>query len=110
MLGKHVDDLQSNVTVGRNAISGTLNYVEGYTGFSSKVEEQSGHYLAIHCEADDADSIVVQLGDGKPVTLDSDGIIVLLIKDTSNNVKVTAYEGDNALYQRVYSLSGLTLG
>ena len=43
VLGKATSDLQDNVVVGANSITGTLKYVTGYTGFSSKVEEQSGN-------------------------------------------------------------------
>ena len=109
MFGKSVTDLQSNVTVGSNAITGTLNYITGYTGFSSKTEEQSGHYLAIHCDSDDADRIVVQFGNGKPVALDTDGIIVLWITDVSNKVKVTAYKDGEIANVRTFSLAGLIL-
>ena len=109
MLGKSVTDLQSNITVGSNAITGSLKYVEGYTGFSSKTEEQSGHYLAFHSESNGADSIVVQHGEGKPVTLDSDGIIILWITDVNNNVKVTAYKDGAVANMRTFDLTGLTL-
>ena len=111
LFGKSVTDLQENVSVGSNAITGTLKYVTGYTGFSSKPEEQQGNYLVIHCEADDADSITVELVGGTkgPVTLDSDGLIVLLVKDRSQKVKVTAYKDGEVANVRTYNLNGLTL-
>lgn len=95
LFGKDVDDLQSNVEVGTNKITGTLKYVTGYTGFSGNVEEQSGNYLVLHADisGDDAVTITVELvgGTSGPVTLDSDRVIVLRIrnKDTQS-VRVTA--------------------
>ena len=44
-------DLQKDIVVSNGAISGTLKYVTGYTGFSGDTSEQSGHYLCIHAEA-----------------------------------------------------------
>lgn len=38
-----------------DAISGTLNYVTGYTGFSSETELQSGNYLALTFANNDFD-------------------------------------------------------
>lgn len=110
MLGKTVNELQSNVSVGSNAITGSLKYVTGYTGFSSKTEEQSGNYLVLHCAADDADSVTVEVigGDKGPVTLDADGIIILRIKNTSQKVRVTATK-DGATNVKTYSLEGLRL-
>ena len=46
--GKTVSELQSNVVVEGDAISGTLHYVTGYTGFDgSDPLEQEGNYLAL---------------------------------------------------------------
>lgn len=111
MLGKSVSDLQSNITVGGNAITGTLRYVTGYTGFSSKTEEQSGNYLVIHCAAEDADSVTVEVvgGDKGPVTLDADGIIILRIKNNSQKIRVTAYKDGAIATVRTYSLNNLNL-
>lgn len=47
VLGKTVSDLQSDVSISGNAITGTLKYIDDYTGFSSNVSEQSGNYLAL---------------------------------------------------------------
>ena len=47
MLGKLAEELQEDVEVTSNSISGTLHYVTGYTGFSSDPEMQSGNYLAL---------------------------------------------------------------
>ena len=111
LFGKNASDLQENVAIANGAITGTLNYVTDYTGFSSKVEEQSGNYLAIKVEAD-ADAITVELINGTlghPVTLDEDGMIVLRIADTSTqSITVVATKGNIAETHNL-SISGLVL-
>ena len=106
LLGKVVGDLQSNVEVSDKEITGTIKYVTGYTGFSSKVEEQSGNYLAIHNTCNLEDDIYVELIGGKsgPVKLDSDGIIILRLANKNQRVKVTC-----GVYSKEYSLSKLIL-
>ena len=113
MLGKVVGDLQSNISVGTDSISGTLKYVSDYTGFSGNVSEQSGNYLALHCATTpDADSITVELINGTvghPVALDSDGIIVLRITNpNTQSIQVVATKGGMKL-RKNYSLSSLVL-
>ena len=111
LFGKNVTDLQENVSVTNSAISGTLKHVTGYTGFSSKPEEQEGHYLAIHAACEDADSITCELVGGTkgPVTLDEDGLIVIRITNKkTQTVKVVATKGEKKTV-KVYSLTGLTL-
>ena len=96
LFGKVVSDLQENVSIGANKITGRLKYVSDYTGFSSKVEEQSGNYLVLHAGSTDAESITVELVGGYkgPVTLDEDGTIVLRIADpTTQSVRVVATKG-----------------
>ena len=111
LLGKDAEDLQENVAIANGAVTGTLKYVTGYTGFSGDVAEQSGNYLAIKVEAV-ADSITVELVGGTlghPVTLDSDGMIVLKIADTSTqSITVVATKG-NVSETHNLSISGLTL-
>lgn len=113
LFGKTVDELQSGVSVGTNAITGTLLYVDDYTGFSSKVEEQSGNYLALHCSvplASDA-TITVEVigGTSGPATLDDDGLIVDRIANTSQKIKVVASKTGYESVTKTFNLTGLTL-
>lgn len=104
--------MQSGVGVGANDISGTLNYVTGYTGFSGDSAEQSGHYLALHVDtAVEGSTIVVELsGSGQaPVTLDSDRTAVLRIKNKFQKIKITASKEGYDTVAKTYTLSGLTL-
>lgn len=106
LLGKVVSDLQDSIEIAEDKITGTLKYVTGYTGFSSKVEEQSGNYLAIHNISNIGEPIFVEVINGfsGPVQLDADGIIILRIANNEQKVKVTC--GDLV---KEYSLSELTL-
>lgn len=84
LLGKSVTNLQSGVAIDGSHVTGSLKYVTGYTAFSGEPELQSGHYLALHAECDDADSITVEVINGTvghPVTLDDDGLAILRIAD-----------------------------
>lgn len=111
LLGKVVANLQTGITVGTDAITGTLKYVTGYTGFSGDVSEQSGNYLALHAACSGADSITVKWGaNGTEKTLDADGLMVLRITNKDTQVLyVTAKKSGEPDYVKAYSLAGLTL-
>lgn len=112
LFGKNVSDLQSDVSVDGDEITGTLKYVTGYTGFSSNESEQSGNYLALKIETvpDDVETTVELVGGTKgPVTLDEDMNIVLLIKNKdTQSVKVVSTDGDETA-TKTFGLIGLTL-
>lgn len=111
LLGKSVSDLQENITISENAVSGSLKYVTGYTGFSGDAELQSGNFLAVHAEAENADSIYAELigGESGPVQLDADGIVVFRIADKDTQaVKLTTYKG-SASESVELSIAGLTV-
>jgi hypothetical protein len=110
LLGKTVDELQSEVSVSGDTISGTLLYVDDYTGFSGDPAEQAGNYLVVKCTADEGDTIVLDLigGTHGPVTLDSDGISIGRITSTEQSVRFVASK--NGMTQtKTYALSDLTL-
>ena len=112
LFGKNVSDLQANVSVNGDEITGTLKYVTGYTGFSSNESEQSGNYLALKIETvpDDVETTVELVGGTKgPVTLDEDMNIVLLIKNKdTQSIKVVSTDGDETV-TKTFGLTGLTL-
>ena len=112
LFGKSVSALQSSVAIANNAITGNLNYIVDYTEFSSNPSEQSGHYLAIKCAALAGSTITVELINGTlghPVTLDSDGMIVIRITNTgTQSIQVVATK--NHVSQTVnLSISNLVL-
>lgn len=83
LLGKKASDLQKGVFIVDGKVFGTLKYVTGYTGFSGRADEQEGYYLALHFACEDADSIKVN-----GVTLDEDGLHILIMKKKGGNIKV----------------------
>lgn len=106
LLGKVASDLQTGVSESEGNITGTLKYVEDYTGFSGKVEEQSGNYLVLHVDTESEDDVYVEVinGTSGPTKLDEDRIIILRIADKdTQGVKVTT--GDLV---ETYDISGLT--
>lgn len=112
LLGKIITDLQEDVAVSGNAVTGTLHYLDDYTGFSGDVEEQSGNYLAVKCTANEGDTIVLDLIGGRhgPVTLDNDGICIIRISDKdSQKLKYTATGADGSTETQIFDLSGLVL-
>lgn len=110
LLGKTADELQSNIKIGKSAITGNLAYVSDYTGFSSKTEEQSGNYLAIKAEANAEAVITGELVGGTkgPVTLDDDGIIIFRVANNEQSVRFTATAGDKTATVE-YALTDLVL-
>lgn len=107
LFGKTAADLQTGISVGEDAITGTLKYVDDYTGFSSKVEEQSGNYIALHAETDVPDA-TISVKVTNPVTLDADGDVVLRIADKSTQtITVVASKEGYTSTTKVFSLTGL---
>lgn len=110
LFGKVAADLQSGVIVGSDAITGTLKYVDDYTGFSSKEEEQSGNYLALHAEVPELEDAIISVKVTNPVTLDTDGDVVLRIRDKSTQtITVVASADGYDSVTKVFSLSGLNV-
>lgn len=91
LFGKVASDLQENVEVAED-IKGKLFYVDDYTGFSSNVEEQSGHYIVLKATANNVATITGQVVGGThgAVTLDSDGLIVCRIVSNEQSIKFVA--------------------
>ena len=112
LFGKAVNELQSDMVVADDEVTGTLKYVNGYVDFSSNASEQSGNYLALKIEAEpaEAETVVELVGGTKgPVALDDDMNIVLLIKNKdTQSIKVTTTHNGESI-TKIYGLSGLTL-
>lgn len=112
LFGKAVNELQSDMVVSDDEVTGTLKYVNGYVDFSSNTSEQSGNYLALKIEAEpaEAETVVELVGGTKgPVALDDDMNIVLLIKNKdTQSIKVTTTHNGESI-TKIYGLSGLTL-
>ena len=96
LLGKKASDLQKGVFIVDGKVFGTLKYVTEYTGFSRLPEEQEGYYLALHYECEGADSIKVN-----GVTLDSDGIHILIIKKKGGKVMVEVSKDEDTFSEYI---------
>lgn len=96
------------MTIGKEAIGGTLHYVTGYTGFSGDSAEQEGNYLALHFEDDGASSIAVKVigSDKPPVTLDEDGLLVIRIRDVAEGLEVSTVK-DGTTYVNRLAFTGI---
>ncbi len=111
LFGKSVTDLQTGVAVNGTAVTGTLKYVDDYTGFSGTVSEQSGNYLVLQATVEEGTTVTAQVigGDHGPSTLDSDGIIILRIRNTTQTVQFVASSDGADTNTQTFTLSGLTL-
>ena len=101
LFGKKASDLQEGIFIDDGKVYGTIKYVKDYTGFSSNPKEQQGYYVALHYENDDVDSIKVN-----GVTLDPDGLHILILKKFGGKVKVELIK-DNEVAVDYIDLSGL---
>ncbi len=114
VLGYTVSDLQSDIAVVSNEITGTLAYVTDFTGFSGDPELQKGNFLALSFDSDPAaDKMTVELMGAQvspgEIELDSDKDCVFRITDKdAQSVVFRAYKGGEVT-RRTYKLSGLVL-
>ena len=116
LLGKKAADLQSNIVVNDKTmnISGTLKHVTGYTGFSSKADEQSGNYIALNVDPasgfPETMTVEVKNGTSGPSKLTSaDHQVVLKIKDAATQGIIVKATNNGAEVTKEYKLTGLTL-
>lgn len=106
ILGKTVDELQDDIEIEDDAVSGTLLYIDDYTGFSEDTDLQVGNFLAIHAEVPYVDDVEITCEDG--VVLDS-GIIVVRVTDKSTQtVTVVASKQGFESVTKTFTLEGLT--
>lgn len=95
LLGKVVSDLQDSMVNANGVITGNSHYVTDYTGFSSKTDEQQGNYVALHVSVPGMtigqDGLAIKVNNS---SLDSDGLIVLILKNSTKPIKVVATKGD----------------
>lgn len=111
--GKTVSTLQSDIVINDDSISGTLNYVTGYTGYSGDTDLQSGYYIALKFDVPNGATTTIAAlnngGSGTPVDLGSDDYAVGRI--TTKNAKIvvsTTLAG--VTVSKTYSLRLLKFG
>ena len=113
LLGKTAEDLQYGITMKGNKISGNLKHGTDYTDFSSKSDEQEGHYLAMkYTPSPENSEVHVTLVNGTvgERTLDEDHILITRITNPSTQkIKVRATTEDGESEPVIYDISGLVL-
>ena len=103
LLGKKIGDLQKDVFIDDGKFYGKLYYVTNYTGFSGDPSEQNGYYICFHVAYDGADYIKVN-----GVTLDEDGIHIILLKNINKENKATIeIKKSSNIYTDEISFGGL---
>lgn len=108
LFGYTVDELQSNIVVGNDAITGTLKFISDYsTAFGPG--EDSGNYIAIHASVPGVDDVTLTVTVTNPSVLDADGICVCRIADKSTQtITVVASKEGYESVTKEFDLSGLT--
>lgn len=92
-----------------NGLTGTLKYVDNYTGFSGDPELQEGNYLVFHAAVPNVEGVTITATMDNTSTLDEDGIAVFRVRDkSSQTLTIVASKEDCDSVTKVYSLSGLT--
>lgn len=112
LLGKYDYELQEDVKLNGNKITGTLLRVEDYTGFSGDPEEQRGNYIAIHCSVPGVEGATINFisRSGKKWLVDpSDGLIVLRMKTQPRKFKFEISKSGTPTVEKVFDASGLIL-
>lgn len=110
VFSKSVEDLQTSIEVSDNKITGTLNYVSDFTGFSDKSYEQVGNFLALDVKTNvgSADVTVELLGGTSPICKkDESGAWVMRVTNVkSQSIRISAIDGRDSKTQ-IYALSDL---
>lgn len=110
MLGKDSSDLQVDVRVQNNAITGELKYISDYSSAGYTGDEEDGHFLALKCTSVEGATITVQVVGGRhgATTLDEDGLVICRIANNSQTIKVVATKNGESV-TKIYTLTGLVL-
>lgn len=115
LLGKSASDLMTGVTFTKDEteanqfnVTGTLNYIEGYTGFSSNADEQNGYYLAFTLSGAKAEDDITFKGTGEYVALDkSDMTGIVFMGNNAETHKPVSIKINDTTY--TLNTDGLTL-
>ena len=109
LFGKVASDLQQNIVVGENAITGTLKYISDYSAAFSGAEAY-GNYISIKCTANEGAVIKAEVVGGLhgEVTLDPDGLLVARIASNTQSIRVSATI-DGVTETKTFALNNLVL-
>lgn len=105
-----VSDLQSDVVVNGNAITGTLKNVT--TGSLPAAWPTYTHFLALDFavpEGTSYENVEVGIIGGARLDVDHNGAFAIKAESLEKGLTVKVYDGDTVISTRKYNLSGLTL-
>lgn len=109
------EKLQSDITITDGVVSGTLHYVENYTGFDKQhAEKQKGNYFALTIDAPEGADVYVELvgAVSKPgmhkLPADDRIIVARVTNPATQKIRITIVK-DGYTTVSVYSLAGLVL-
>lgn len=110
LLGLTCQDLQNGISVVNDRVTGHLNYVTEYTGFSGNTEEQEGNYLVLKASVPDTTGVTLTVNYSSEKTLDSDGIVICRVtKAKGNKITFKAIKSGNTTFSKVIDISKLSL-
>lgn len=83
-------------------------YIDEYGGDSGFDPDDGTHFIALHAVADTGSTITVEVlgGQGGPVTLDSDGVVILQLASTAEKLKFVASKNGMA-QTKIFDLTAL---
>lgn len=106
-----VNELQENIKISGDKISGILKHKDSYTGFSTDDNLKSGYYLALDIEVPEDATVTVEIiggdSEGHPKEI-NDKFLVAYIKNTKQKIKLVAKQNGKES-EKTYDLSGLKL-
>ena len=112
ILGKNVSEFQSNIQIEDDKVTGTLNYIEGFTEFNgSDPTEQEGNYLFLNFKDTVADKIESKLVGGKSekfIDCTSDKWMLYLVSESCTAIQLKLTKGENVI-EKTLDISDLTL-
>lgn len=108
LFGKKMADLQDNLEIEGNAITGTLLYIDDYSSAGFVGDESSGNFMVVHCSVPEVDGVTIKVKLNNVSTLDADGIVVCRIADkNAQKFTVMASKAGCKSVTKVFDLSGL---
>lgn len=114
LFGKYISDLQYNLRVDGDTISGTSFRTEDYTGFDENHPElQKGNFIVVHASVPEVDGVTIKVHVTNAqlisdLVLDSDGILVFRVTDPKKQkLTFTASKEGFSDFSRTYTLSSV---
>lgn len=112
VLDQLVSDLQTDVTIYDDYITGTLKYVSDFIGYSEDTALQAGNYIALNITTDPVSVRTVDVINGteEVKTVGTDNVCVVRITDkTTQRIQIAASVDDATSTTKTYDLSQMTL-